>query len=234
MGLLGLLEGLESSLNRSCLLVLEGGLPSLLVSLLPFGGLEVLHLISNIIKLIRDLIHGGVGDVDTGLVLVDVSLEGLTEILPLSNESLSSLGSEEFLVELLEGSDLCGLTPSLEGRTEVSDDLGVLDLLSDKVDIFGFSFDFSLTLLGDLNLEKVGLLLPLLWDIRDLDLFLKSSLKIFHLELELLSWSGFLEGLCSSLHTSELFVGESSTVGPYHKPWPTWSWRETRTHLRHQ
>merc|ERR1719454_2483040 len=126
MGLLGLLEGLESSLNRSSLLVLEGGLPSSLVSFLPFGGLEVLKLISNIIKLIGDLIHGGVGDVDTGLILIDVSLASLTEVLPLSNESLSSLGSEELLVELLEVSNLSGLTPSLEGRTEVSDDLGVL------------------------------------------------------------------------------------------------------------
>jgi len=93
----------------------------MIVCLFPFGSLEVLVLISNIIELISDAWDGLVVNVDSGIVFIDVFLKSLTEVFPLFNESLSFWRCQEFLVESFNGFHLFSLTPSFEGAFEVSD-----------------------------------------------------------------------------------------------------------------
>jgi len=84
----------------------------MIVCLFPFGSLEVLVLISNIIELISDAWDGFVVNVDSGIVFIDVFLKSFTEVFPLSNESLSFWRCQEFLVKLFDSENLFSLTPS--------------------------------------------------------------------------------------------------------------------------
>merc|ERR1712167_472747 len=128
----------------------------LIVILGPVGLGEFLVFISNILELISKLIEGGVVHVVSGVVLIDVVLKAFSNVLPLRDESLSSWGGKEFLVKFVDGSNLFGVSPSLERRFEVSDWLGVLDGFPGVGNIFGLAFDSLLSLFGDLNLKHVG------------------------------------------------------------------------------
>jgi len=83
--------------------------PSGMVSLVPLGAFELLVLVSNIIKLIRDIWDLRVSDVNSSLSLNNRFMESLTEIIPLLHESLSFWGGQEFLIEFLKELNLLSL-----------------------------------------------------------------------------------------------------------------------------
>lgn len=191
-------EGLESSSERLGLWGSGGLLPGGIVGFLPLGSLEHLVLVLDIIGLVLDDLDTLVVDVDTVLGLLDVLLKGLTEVLPLSHELLTLWGGKEFLVEGLDGLDLIGMSPSLEGAFEVSDGSGILDLVHGLTNIVEFLLDGSLSLWGDGDLEEVLLILPVVWDIGDLDVLLDLVLDVNDFLVESLTLIGVSEGLDSS------------------------------------
>ena len=133
--LLRLGEFLGSSLDG---LGLWGGgslLPGGVVSLIPLGSSELLVLVLDIMGLIFDDLHTIVINVDSILGLLDVLLKSMSEVRPLHHELLTLLGGKEFLIESLDGLDLVGFTPSLEGVLHVSDGSGVLDGLSNFTNV---------------------------------------------------------------------------------------------------
>jgi hypothetical protein len=81
----------------------------------------------------------------------------------------------------------------MEGISESLNWLTVLNLLQGGLDIIELGFDSLGTSFIDLNLEKVSLVLQVLWNIRDLDVFSESLVEFFELLLELLPLSGFSE-----------------------------------------
>jgi len=86
----------------------------------------------------------------------------------------------------------------------------VLDLLGSVSHIVEFLLDGSLSSLVDLDLEKVSVVLPLLWDIRDLDVFLDGMLELFHFLLEHFTLNRLLEVFGFSMDILGLFVVEGS------------------------
>jgi len=82
-------------------------------------------------------------------------VEDLSNILPLLDELLTFWGLKENLIEFFDVLNLPGLSPSLEGRSKVSDRLGVLDGVGDGSNIMSLLLDGSLSLLRDLDLESV-------------------------------------------------------------------------------
>lgn len=154
----GFLEALGASLNRLGLSIAGGSLPGGIVLGSPVGFLEVLVLVGDIIELILEVLEGSVVNVESGVVVVHGAIEALEDILPLSDEFLSLWGSNELLVESLEVVDLSRLSPSLEGRSEVSDWSGALDGTPNVLNISPFLFDGCFV--GDLNLEHVHVFLP--------------------------------------------------------------------------
>lgn len=87
-------------------------------------------------------------NVNSVLGLNDGFLESLTEIFPFSHESLSLLGGKEFLVKSFDGSNLFGMSPSLEGVLNISDSCGVFNFFPSFFDISGFFFNGFLTFFG--------------------------------------------------------------------------------------
>jgi len=82
----------------------------------------------------------------------------------------------------------------------------VLDFLANFHDIFEFLVDDILSLIADLDLEKVGVVLPLLWDISDFDLLLDGLLELSHLLLECFSLWGLLEVFGSHFDSLSLWI----------------------------
>merc|ERR1712227_949977 len=86
---------------------------------------------------------------------------------------------------LLDVLNLIGFTPLFEGFSEVSDDLGAFNLFPGLLDVLDGILD--LILVFDLDLEEVHLLLPLLWNVSDLNVLLESVLEFPTFLSELLS-----------------------------------------------
>jgi len=81
----------------------------------------------------------------------------------------------------------------MEGFSESLNWLAVLNLLQGGLDIIELGFDSLLASCIDLNLEKVSLVLPVLWNIRDLDVLAESLVEFLELLLEHLPLSRFSE-----------------------------------------
>ena len=205
--LLELVDGASESLS---LWSLESSLMSLVVFHTPLGLANCLVGFTEVVSLLLDGLDTGVIDVDAVWSLLDVLLESLTEFLPVFHQLLTFWRLEELLVEFLESLDLFSLSPSLESVSNSLDWLGVLDVLSSANDIVEFLLDDFLSFWVDLNSEKVSVVLPLLWDVRDMDLILDGVLELSHLLLELLSSHRVLEVSASFLNAHSLLVVEGS------------------------
>lgn len=55
---------------------------------------------------------------------------------------------------------------------------GIFDGIPGLTDIISLGFDFMLTSFGDLDLEQVLLLLPVLWNISDFDVLFDGMLEL--------------------------------------------------------
>jgi hypothetical protein len=174
------------------------------------GVLQILVFITELISCILNDLDTGVIDVDTIWSLLNVLLKSFTELFPLSHELLSFWGLEELLVEFLNGLNLFSLSPVFKSVSDLLNCFGVRDFLGGHFDIIEFRLDGLGTSLADLDLEKVSLVLPVLWDVRDMDLILDGMLELLHLFLEHLSLWRMLECLGFFLDKTSLFVFEGS------------------------
>lgn len=165
-----MLESLSTSPEGMSLFVVKSGFPCCFGSFLPYGSFKSLVFSSNIGKLIFDLLELGVVNVDTVFVMVDGSIHCLEDISPLSNESLSFWRCLEFSVKFGEFSNLWRFTPLLEGGLYVSDFLGVLDMIPGGLNVVPFLLDWCR--ISNMNLEEIHILLPLFWNISDLNVLL--------------------------------------------------------------
>lgn len=202
-----LVEGMSDFLG---LWSLESFLPCDVVFLAPLGFTHFLVGITKILGLLLDGLDTLVIDMDAIWSLLDVLLESLSEFLPVLHESLTFWRLQELLVEGLESLNLLSLTPVFESVSYSLDWLGVLDGLTSLHDIVEFLLDDFLSSWVDLNFEKVSVFLPVLWDIRDMDLLLDGVLELSHLLLECLSLWRVLEVFGSTLNTFSLLVVEGS------------------------
>jgi len=82
----------------------------------------------------------------------------------------------------------------------------VFDLLGSMFDIVEFFLNFLGAGFRNLDLEQVLVMLPLLWDISDLDVLLDGLLKFLHLLLEGLSFIRVFEVISSFANSKRLFV----------------------------
>lgn len=104
-------------------------------------------------------------------------------------------------------------TPSFEFFSHLVEWRGIFDGIPGLTDIISLGLDFMLTSFGDLDLEQVLLLLPVLWNISDFDVLFDGMLELYHLLLECLTRSRVLERFESSSDGFSLFVGEGSIIG---------------------
>merc|ERR1719375_538901 len=80
--------------------------------------------------------------------------------------------------------------------------LAVLNFIPGVLNIVPFLLDGSSTSFVDLNLEQISLVLPVLWDIRDLDVLMDRSVKFLELLLQhvpLLRLSEIVKGMSKIL-----------------------------------
>jgi len=190
--LLRLSEIVDGMSELLSLFGLESFLPGDVIFLSPMGMLQFLVHVSDVLGLIFDDLDTFVVDVDAIWSLLDVLLESLTEFLPLFHELLTLWGFEELLVKLLNCLNLISVSPLLKASLNTLDWLRVFDLLGSMFDIVEFFLNFIGAGFSNLDLEQVLVMLPLLWDISDLDVLLDGLTKFLHLLLEVFSlWRKF-------------------------------------------
>jgi len=151
----GFLEVLTGELNLLEGLVGEEFLESSLVFGVPVGGSEVLVVIRDIIELVGELLHGVVAEVDSVMGVTDVLLEDSADILPLLDELLTSWGSHELLVKLLDVLGSSGMSPFHDSLLERLSGWGVLNSVSNSLNIHSFFLDFPLAGWADRDFESL-------------------------------------------------------------------------------
>jgi hypothetical protein len=151
---LGFFECISGHFNLTEGLVGEEIPVGILVFGVPVGGSEVLVVVRNIIELIGESVHGSVVEVNSGWGLFNVVLEDSADILPLLDELLASWGSQESLIKSSKVIGSSGLRPFFESKLKFLGGWGVLDSLSDSLDIHGLFLDSLLTPWFNLDLES--------------------------------------------------------------------------------
>lgn len=127
VALWGVLEFPESTVEPLSLIVGESLVESMVELWCPVGLSELLVVLFDIIGSILEFVHLAVVDMDTSWGLLDGIVEGLSELLPLFHEGLSSWGSLEFLIKGLEIVDLVRSSPLHGVLSNVLDNWGVLN-----------------------------------------------------------------------------------------------------------
>jgi hypothetical protein len=113
-----------------------------------------------------------------------VHLELIEEFFDLRLKLLALWRSLEFLIENMKLMGLLGLSQFFEGLSNSLNWSRVLNLLPGFLNIVELGLDGIGTSFVDLNLEEVSVVLPVLWNIRDLDVLLESSIELLELLLK--------------------------------------------------
>jgi hypothetical protein len=116
--------------------------------------------------------------------LLNVHLELIEEFFDLRLKLLALWRSLEFLIENMKLMGLLGLSQFFEGHSNSLNWSRVLNLLPGFLNIVELGLDGIGTSFVDLNLEEVSVVLPVLWNIRDLDVLLESSIELLELLLK--------------------------------------------------
>lgn len=116
--------------------------------------------------------------------LLNVHLELIEEFFDLRLKLLALWRSLEFLIENMKFMGLLSLSQFFEGHSNSLNWSRVLNLLPGFLNIVELGLDGIGTSFVDLNLEEVSVVLPVLWNIRDLDVLLESSIELLELLLK--------------------------------------------------
>lgn len=116
--------------------------------------------------------------------LLNVHLELIEEFFDLRLKLLALWRSLEFLIENMKFMGLLSLSQFFEGLSNSLNWSRVLNLLPGFLNIVELGLDGIGTSFVDLNLEEVSVVLPVLWNIRDLDVLLESSIELLELLLK--------------------------------------------------
>jgi hypothetical protein len=116
--------------------------------------------------------------------LLNVHLELIEEFFDLRLKLLALWRSLEFLIENMKLMGLLGLSQFFEGLSNSLNWSRVLNLLPGFLNIVELGLDGIGTSFVDLNLEEVSVVLPVLWNIRDLNVLLESSIELLELLLK--------------------------------------------------
>lgn len=116
--------------------------------------------------------------------LLNVHLELIEEFFDLRLKLLALWRSLELLIENMKIMGLLGLSQFFEGHSNSLNWSRVLNLLPGFLNIVELGLDGIGTSFVDLNLEEVSVVLPVLWNIRDLDVLLESSIELLELLLK--------------------------------------------------
>jgi len=122
--------------------------------------------------------------VDAIWSLLNVHLELIEEFFDLRLKLLALWRSLELLIENMKIMGLLGLSQFFEGHSNSLNWSRVLNLLPGFLNIVELGLDGIGTSFVDLNLEEVSVVLPVLWNIRDLDVLLESSIELLELLLK--------------------------------------------------
>jgi hypothetical protein len=113
-----------------------------------------------------------------------VHLELIEEFFDLRLKLLALWRSLELLIENMKFMGLLSLSQFFEGLSNSLNWSRVLNLLPGFLNIVELGLDGIGTSFVDLNLEEVSVVLPVLWNIRDLDVLLESSIELLELLLK--------------------------------------------------
>lgn len=116
--------------------------------------------------------------------LLNVHLELIEEFFDLRLKLLALWRSLELLIENMKFMGLLSLSQFFEGLSNSLNWSRVLNLLPGFLNIVELGLDGIGTSFVDLNLEEVSVVLPVLWNIRDLDVLLESSIELLELLLK--------------------------------------------------
>jgi len=202
LSLVGVFEFVERIVEVVGFFSVTESFEGIFVVLCPVRLLKFLELLLDIIGLILNDLDTFVVDMDAIFSLLDVCLKGFEEFVNLFLEFFTLWRVCKLIIKFFKMLSLFSLAQFLESLANVVNWLALLNFRPGVLNIVPFLLDGSSTLLVDLNLEQFSVVLPVLWDIRDLDVLLERSVKFLELLLQhvpLLRLSEIVDGVSEFL-----------------------------------